>query len=566
MPGRETWIYRTPTSGPVWKRRGVPDLPPYDPGAGGQTDPGTGTGGTGTGTGGTTGGTTAVTPHLPWELTDAMRKQMAAAKNANGTPRHAFGHYFYTFPLAVNNTSDYYKEHWLPIGQPYGGTGSAMSAADKLTGGQLRDRPIPIPAINRAGFDPAVDKAVEVRQAIEAGFDGFMPDFLQVRGTGTVANQRWTQHLELLKAVNLVGDPNFKVVPMVDSYTSGSADPIILADHMELTFKDPASYTLPTGEKVLAAYAPERAPQNVPNQPAVNFWPITLDRLRTFYKRPVNFLACFLDAWTGSSTAQSFDDVAWMFSNWGTRDPAASGANNAFAQLAAPTAHGGTWAGTGLLAQPGKLWMHPVSVQDSRPNQSAFWEAWGFDNLVTTWRAAIDGNADWVQVPTWSDQAEHAAVAPSVNHGWAFLDVFTYFLIRWKLGYYPTIVRDGIYLAHRIHPSTGTTFNGTMGQTKWQTVRGSTPVKDDVCAAVFLTAPATLTFTVGGTRTTPTTANPAPAGFSVHKVPLRAGGVSAEVVRNGVTVAAAVSPFPVATTQVTDDYNYRAVSSLRKAA
>jgi hypothetical protein len=37
-------------------------------------------------------------------------------------------------------------------------------------------------------------------------------------------------------------------------------------------------------------------------------------------------------------------------------------------------------------------------------------------------------------------------------------------------------------------------------------------------------------------------------------------------VRSGVTVAAAVSPFKVSATQITDDYNYRAVSSLRKAA
>jgi hypothetical protein len=84
--------------------------------------------------------------------------------------------------------------------------------------------------------------------------------------------------------------------------------------------------------------------------------------------------------------------------------------------------------------------------------------------------------------------------------------------------------------------------------------------------AVFLTAPATVNVTVGGTTSTPTTANPAPAGFSVHKVPLRVGAVSAEAVRSGVTVAAAVSPFKVSATQITDDYNYRAVSSLRKAA
>jgi hypothetical protein len=543
---RELWIYKGGTA-PAWKRRGLSDLPPYDPGAGGQTDPGTG-GGTGGGT--PTTPTTAVTPELPFELTAAMRTQMSASS------RKAFGHYFYTFPLAVNNTEDWYTNRWLP-------EAPNKPAADVLTGGQLRDRPLPIPAKNRTGDWAAEDKATEVRQAIAAGFDGFMPDFLQVAGTGAVPNQRWTQHLELMRGINLVGDPNFKLVPMVDSYTSGSADPNILAEHMRITFNDRSSFRLPTGEAVLAAYAPERAPQNVPNNPAVNYWPIVLGNLRTTHK--TLFLACFLDAWTGSTTAQAFDEIAWMFSRWGDRDPTASAANSTSNRLAPTTSHGGTWAGTGLLAQPGKLWMHPVSVQDSRPNQSAFWEAWGWDNLVATWKAAIDGNADWVQVPTWSDFAEHANIGVTRNHGWAFLDVFTYFLIRWKLGYYPTIVRDGVYISHRVMPSTGVTYTGT-GQTKWQTVRGSTPVKDDVCVAVFLTAPATVNVTVGGTTSTPTTANPAPAGFSVHKVPLRVGAVSAEAVRSGVTVAAAVSPFKVSATQITDDYNYRAVSSLRKAA
>jgi hypothetical protein len=209
---------------------------------------------------------------------------------------------------------------------------------------------------------------------------------------------------------------------------------------------------------VLAAYAPERAPQNVPNNPAVNYWPIVLGNLRTTHK--TLFLACFLDAWTGRTTAQAFDEIAWMFSRWGDRDPTASAANSTSNRLAPTTSHGGTWAGTGLLAQPGKLWMHPVSVQDSRPNQSAFWEAWGWDNLVATWKAAIDGNADWVQVPTWSDFAEHANIGVTRNHGWAFLDVFTYFLIRWKLGYYPTIVRDGVYISHRVMPSTGSRTPG----------------------------------------------------------------------------------------------------------
>ena len=74
--------------------------------------------------------------------------------------------------------------------------------------------------------------------------------------------------------------------------------------------------------------------------------------------------------------------------------------------------------------------MHPVAFGDTRPNQGNFFESVGFEALVESWKAAIDGGADWVQIPTWSDMAEHANIQPTRNHGWCFLDVNAYFLAR----------------------------------------------------------------------------------------------------------------------------------------
>lgn len=554
MPAEdEVWVYRAPTAATaVWKRRGVADLPPYSPpvvqpppsdppptDGGGTTPP-------------PTPPTTARNPELPFEL-EPLRAQMAASA------RKCFAHYFYTFPLAPANGEDWYKTHWLPTGGVLGGTGAKMSATELTYGGELRDRPLPIPALNRAAGFEVADKVVEVKQARRAALDGFMPDVLQV-GAG---KQRWTQHVELMDAIAQVNDPTFKLVPMVDSLASASSDQTLLADHMDITFNHASSFNLADGSKVLAVYAPERAPANTSTWGPTG-WSNVLTRLRTTHGHKVNFLPCFLESWTGANTAQAFQSISWMMSRWGDRDPNASGANTVNNRLAPQTAHSGGWANS-LIAPSGVKWMHPVSVGDSRPNQSNFYENLGWKQLQQSWLAAIDGAADWVQIPTWSDYAEHAHIGVSANHGWALLDVSAYFMARWKLGYYPSIVRDALYLQHRIHPTTGTTFTGS-GQTKFMTIRANTtPLANVVSVAAFLTAPATINVTVGGVTTTPATANPAPAGFSIHEVPLRVGSVRAEAVRSGSAVSAVVSPYAVSATQVTDDYNYRAVSSLRPA-
>ena len=47
--------------------------------------------------------------------------------------------------------------------------------------------------------------------------------------------------------------------------------------------------------------------------------------------------------------------------------------------------------------------MQPVSVQDERPNQGIFDEAGNTENLRASWKGAIDGKADWVQLTPWNE-------------------------------------------------------------------------------------------------------------------------------------------------------------------
>jgi hypothetical protein len=533
-PGAETWVYRVPTSGsPAWKRRGVSDLPPYAP-----TTPTT-----------PTPPTTPTVPNppvpptiptgpdsplLPFNL-EAIRAPMRASS------KKCFAHYFVTFPISFDNATDYYKDRLNP--------GAVnMPAADVLFEGQTRDKPLLAMTrpLKRPEADWAVrDRADEVRQAISVGIDGWTPDILQVVQAGA-GRQRWDQLVETMDAVNQVGDPSFKIVPMFDSLASAVKDPQIVADHALLMAKDPSAFKFPTGEYPIAPYAPERAPNNT-STGAVQFWTDMLAAVRAGGVVP-RFIPCFLDNWTGATCAPAFQGISYGMSRWGDRYPTAVTGNTLTNRNAATTAK---------TTYGQKLWMHPVAFGDTRPNQGNYFESRHFDTLVGSWMAAIDSNSDWVQIPTWSDMAEHANIQPTRNHGWAFLDVSAYFLARWKLGYFPTILRDALYVSHRTQMLTGTTYTGRA--TRVQTPRAGETPRDEVGVACFLTEASTVNITAGGV----TTSVAAPAGFSVQRAPLKLGAVSAEAVRGGVAVSAVVSPHKVVASRIADDWNYYAAGSLR---
>ncbi|MFI9597399.1 endo-1,3-alpha-glucanase family glycosylhydrolase [Nonomuraea sp. NPDC052265] len=204
----------------------------------------------------------------------------------------------------------------------------------------------------------------------------------------------------------------------------------------------------------------------------------------------------------------------------------------------------------------GKIWMQPVSVQDERPNQGVFDEAGNTENLRATWKGAIDGKADWVQLTTWNDYSENTQFAPSRNAGWTYLDINAYYLTCYKLGC-PKITNDSAYLTHRVQPVAA---KPSFAQTKLMALRGgSTAARDTVEVLTMLTAPGKVLVTVGGT----TQSYDAPAGVSAKTFPLKAGAASATVTRGSATAAKVVSPYPVTATPYVQDLHYRAASSER---
>jgi hypothetical protein len=161
-----------------------------------------------------------------------------------------------------------------------------------------------------------------------------------------------------------------------------------------------------------------------------------------------------------------------------------------------------------------------------------------------------------VQIPTWNDYTEGTHIAPSVMHGWTFVDVSAYFLTWYKTGTAPEIVRDAVYLTHRTHPVDA---EPTYDQSELMERRGGSRARDTVEALTFLTERGTVEVRVGDQRHR----CDVEAGVDTCVVPLATGQVSAQVVRDGETVARVTSPYEVTDEPYVQDLQYVGASSLR---
>jgi hypothetical protein len=436
-----------------------------------------------------------------------------------GSAHKVFAHYFPPFPISIDNLDasvDYYATQYLT---PDGESGKHVAY-----GGYLRERPLPRPV------DPSVDwqlddMKTEVTRADEAGLDGFTVDILGLTGTN------WTRIALLLQAAQFV-DPAFKIVLMPDGTASDVADPNMLASAIAglVTSYASALYTLPNGSVVIAPFDPEVQ--------GAAWWQAWIGTMKTEYAIAVAFVPCFLDY--GANVA-AFEPFSYGFSNWGNRNPQAN--TNLMANIT--DAHG-----------RGKLWMQPVSVQDERPYASIYDEADNSENLLVTWAAANAG-ADWVQIPTWNDYSEGTESAPSTGTNWSPLDISAYYLIQFKTGVAPPIVRDVIYVSHRVQQAGATVTNETAPMLLRA---NSSPPRDDVEVLSFLTAPAMINVTIGAMNYS----FEAPAGINTQDYPLGAGTVSATASRNAMPVASITSTYPITMGSVAiQDLGYRFLSSGR---
>lgn len=435
--------------------------------------------------------------------------------------KKVFAHYFGPYPISIDNavhTSDAYHNAFL----------NPNYSSYSEYGGWFRDRPLPRPKLGADYME--VDAATDVVRAYNAGLDGFFVDLLGLTGTN------WNNYTRLAnKASEIFPDGSFKVIPMVDANgATGSATPQQAATNIAWFASKPSAWFLDDGRFVVSSFKADGKP--------ILWWQQVSDELLNTYGLEVAYLHVFLNY--GSSS--SYSSIVWGSSSWGWgSDPLVT--QNVSNQAA--TAH-----------SRGEVYMAPIQPQSVRPTSSLFDEAWNTAGHRAGWEKAINEGADYVQLVTWSDFSEGGQYAPSAVSGHCNLDIGAYYLTKFKTGSYPTILRDAVYLSHRNQPMNSTLTGGqTKRMAQWQRGGALTPVKDEVEALTFLTAPAQVTITVGGTPTTYT----APAGVYAKTVPLNNGSVSVSVVRGGSTVSQVSSPVTVQSTVPRDDPMYFQFSSLR---
>lgn len=445
---------------------------------------------------------------------------VASQADLKGAAPKVFAHYFTPYPISIDNQTsdtDYYARNFL---KPSGENGKYAAV-----GGLLRERPLPR-AVDTSSAWALNDMKTEVRRASAAGLDGFTVDVLSL----TSAN--YSRMKLLLQAAQEV-DPSFKIILMPDSNGSDVADPAALAASFASLNKTYSSlYKLGDGRLVVSPFYAEKM--------GAAYWQTWINTMKNQYGITVAFVPCFLNY--GNNVA-AFTPFSYGFSNWGNRNPA----NNQNLAATISDAH-----------SRGKIWMQPVSVQDARPNQHIYDESNNTENLRTTWAAAINNKAEWVQIPTWNDYSEGAELAPSTHTGYSPLDLSSYYLSRFKLGVSPTISQDMIYLSHRVHAYSA---QPTSGETSLMKVRanGSAP-RDAVEALTMLTEARTVTVRVGSSSQTYT----APAGVFTRTFPLQTGNVSATIdYANGDHIDV-VSPFPIVSAPYVQDMSYHFVSSGRE--
>ncbi|MFJ3582365.1 glycoside hydrolase family 71 protein [Streptomyces sp. NPDC090127] len=434
------------------------------------------------------------------------------------SPKLVFAHYFTPYPLSLDNEPadrDYYTRNYL--------TPDGEKGKHSAYGGLLRDRPLP--AAPETGDWELAHLRQEIRTARDAGLDGFTLDLLSESG-------RHRDRAELLLAAAHEEDPGFRIQLMPDMTALTDATPVSLADHLAELARHPSAHRLADGRLVVSPFkAEEKDP---------DWWRAMMRELESRHGIRTALVPLFLDF---TPDRESYAAISHGLSAWGARSPD----RQSGAAADAERAH-----------QLGRIWMHPVSVQDARPNQGVYDEAGNTETLRASWNAAISSGADWVQLTTWNDYSEGTHLAPSAHNGHAYLDLSSYYLTRFKTGAWPTILRDTLYLTARVQ------FVDDLPPTtrQPQVIRprpGTATPRDAVEVLSFLTAPADVRTRTGTTAS----GHRAPAGVHAHLLPLRTGHSSATVVRSGTTTTTVRSRFPVQRPIDRQDLQYYAVTSGR---
>ncbi|KAJ7242932.1 glycoside hydrolase [Mycena rebaudengoi] len=161
--------------------------------------------------------------------------------------------------------------------------------------------------------------------------------------------------------------------------------------------------------------------------------------------------------------------------------------------------------------------------------------------LSQRWDLLVQNRASiqFAQVITWNDFGESHYVGQVLPHsaqpnssswvngfdhtGW--LDLFAHYIVAFKTGKYPAILRDRIFLWARLYPAQANVPSDTVGKPRnWQWTQ------DTLWAVVLLTVSAQVNLTCGPSKKSIIL----PSGLQKLQLPLTSTcSVTASIVRNG---------------------------------
>src|SRR5258708_6430471 len=217
------------------------------------------------------------------------------------SPKKVFAHYFYPFPLSINNKSasdDYYNANYLNI--------KGESGKWAASGSYLRQRPLPV-GINSDRNWPLNNMQREVRLAIARGITGFTFDVLSAKEAASSDDT----HLQMLLSAAHTVDPRFKILVMPD-ISALKSDSATVVNSIAVAASSPAAYRLPHGPLVVSAF---NAGAN-----SADWWASVIAQLKA-RGIAIAFVPTFL-GWKGQAPA--FAPIRHDFAGWGTAAPTAS--------------------------------------------------------------------------------------------------------------------------------------------------------------------------------------------------------------------------------------------------
>lgn len=412
-----------------------------------------------------------------------------------GSAKKVFAHYFYPFPLSLDNKppeQDYYNTQYL--------NKNGESNKWLAQGGYLRQRPLGLNVTSNPNWR-LLNMEKEVRLAIARGITGFTIDVMSVK-EATSADS----HLHLLLNAAQAVDPRFKIVVMPD-ISALKSDSDAVAQIIASVASSPAAYRLDDGRLVVTAF---NASLN-----SSEWWASILGRLKS-NGIEIAFVPTFL-GWSGQAGA--FSAISHGFADWGTATAAVSDK-----MKSAPGAAHDSY---------GKIFMMPVDPQQYRPKGSMFWEAGNSSTFRNAWMSSINGNSDWVQLVTWSDFSESSQIEPYTDAtlqrtiGTGFYDLNAYYATWFLQGNPPPITHDVLYYFYRREPTTA----AAPAQSMPNRITSST-AENDIELLAFLTTPGVLKISIGGQNYVQS----APAGVTSFKIPTQPGFPIFSLSRDGADV------------------------------